>query len=61
MNYQRCPTLRGDQAVAHIRTDTMDLKVCATCAHEFFDLGLRCEPLERPDIHSRPARLAAAA
>jgi hypothetical protein len=61
MNCQRCTTLRNDPAVARIRTEIMDLRVCARCAEEAAVLGLHCEAIAELDhLEFRP-RLASAA
>jgi len=60
MNCQRCDSMRGEQAVALIRSEILHLKVCGQCAKEASDLGLHIETLD--DFTAEPGpRLHAAA
>jgi hypothetical protein len=43
MKCQRC--LRGEEATYRVRSDVIDMKVCAACADEARRLGLAVEPL----------------
>jgi hypothetical protein len=43
MKCQRC--LRGEEATHRVRSDVIDMKVCAACADEARRLGLAVEPL----------------
>ena len=61
MTCQRCSGLSGDQAVAVIRSEILNLKVCSRCAKEAADLGLQIEPLEYALSPARSAREKAAA
>jgi hypothetical protein len=38
--------MRGGQAVALIRSEILDLKVCGQCANEASELGLQIEALD---------------
>ena len=61
MTCQRCSALSGDQAVAVIRSEILNLKVCGRCAEEAAELGLHIEPLERALSPAESARVKAAA
>jgi len=61
MNCQRCSATRGGLAVAQIRGEILNLKVCDSCAREAADLGLHVEPLENPPPRVETARIPAAA
>ena len=61
MNCQRCSSTRGRLAVAQIRGEILNLKICASCAREAADLGLHVEPLENPLQRVKTARIPAAA
>ena len=43
MKCQRC--VRGEEATYRVRSDVIDMKVCAACADEARRLGLVFEPL----------------
>jgi hypothetical protein len=43
MKCQRC--VRGEEATYRVRSDVIDMKVCAACADEARRLGLVVEPL----------------
>jgi protein-arginine kinase activator protein McsA len=43
---QRCSSTRGGPAVAQIRGEILNLKICASCAREAAELGLHVEPLQ---------------
>ena len=60
MNCQRCSSTRGGQAVARVRGEILNLKVCAPCAKEAADWGLHVEPLE-PQPRGESMRIQAAA
>jgi hypothetical protein len=60
MKCERCDSMSGAQAVAVIRSDILNLKVCGPCAKEAGDLGLQVDALN--DFAAEPApRLHAAA
>jgi hypothetical protein len=61
MNCQRCSPTRGGPAVARIRGEILDLKVCASCVREAVELGLNVEPLENPPQQPEAGRLPNAA
>lgn len=61
MKCQRCSSLWGNQAVARIRSEIIDLAVCGQCAKEAWDLGLGYELLAEPSAAGAAERLAAAA
>ena len=61
MNCQRCSSTRGGPAVAQVRGEILNLKVCDSCAREAADLGLHVEPLEPPPPQVEAARISAAA
>lgn len=61
MNCQRCNSARGGPAVARIRGEILNLKICASCAREAADLGLHVEPLENPPLQVKTVRIPAAA
>ena len=60
MKCERCSALWGHEAVVHIRTGIMDLKVCRQCAKEAYDLGLAYEIITGPKASNGSAVLAAA-
>ena len=60
MNCQRCSSTRAGAAVAHIRSEVLNLQVCGTCAQEAIELGLHVEPLE-PVSQRQIMRIPAAA
>jgi len=41
---ERC--LSGDEALYHVYSDVIDLRVCKACAEEGRKLGLRIEPIQ---------------
>ena len=59
MKCQRCSSLRGNDAVARIRSEIINLAVCDQCAKEAWDLGLGYELLPEPTTASGANRLAA--
>jgi hypothetical protein len=60
MKCERCDSMSGAPAVAVIRSEILNLKVCGPCAREAGDLGLQIEALN--DFAAAPApRLHAAA
>jgi hypothetical protein len=60
MKCERCDSMSGAPAVAVIRSEILNLKVCGPCAREARDLGLHIEALD--DFAAQPApRLHAAA
>jgi len=61
MNCERCSSTRGGLAVAQIRGEILNLKVCDSCAREAADLRLHVEPL--PDLlpQTEITRITAAA
>ncbi len=61
MQCQRCSSLRGEQAVARIRSEIIDLAVCGQCAQEAWELGLGYELLPEPSATTGAERIAAAA
>lgn len=61
MTCQRCHTLRGDPALFRIRSEVIDLTVCASCAQEALDLDLICQPIETPEIFGLVAGFTKAA
>jgi hypothetical protein len=44
MKCQRC--VRAEEAIYRVRSDVIDMKVCAACAGEARRLGLAVEPLD---------------
>ncbi len=60
MKCERCDSMRGAQAVAVIRSEILNLKVCGPCAKEASDLGLHVEALYGSAAEPAP-RLHAAA
>ncbi len=61
MKCERCSALWGNEAVARIRTDSIDLAVCGECAKEAIDLGLGYELLAEPSAANGSQRFASAA
>ncbi len=47
MKCERCDSMSGAQAVAVIRSEILNLKVCGRCAREAGDLGLLIVALEQ--------------
>ena len=58
---QRCNGMRGEPAVAIIRSDILNLKVCRHCALEAAVLGLRVEPIDGRRLEAEPTTQVAAA
>jgi protein-arginine kinase activator protein McsA len=61
MNCQRCSSTRGGLAVAQIRGEILNLKICGSCAQEAADWGLRVEPLQDLQPELATMRIPAAA
>lgn len=61
MKCQRCNGLWGNQAVARLRSDIIDLAVCRQCAKEAVDLGLGYELLAETDTANAAQWFATAA
>jgi hypothetical protein len=57
MKCERCSARWGDQAVARLCSEIIDIAVCLRCAKEACDLGFACEPPTQPTAK----RLATAA
>jgi len=54
MNYQRCNTLAGNQAMARMRSEIMDLMACGGGAKHAACLSLISDPIENPDANKQP-------
>lgn len=61
MNCERCSSTRGGLAVALIRSEFLNLKVCGACASEAADLDLQIETLETLPAPLESVRTPAAA
>jgi hypothetical protein len=53
MKCERCDSMSGAQAVAVVRSEILNLKVCGRCARAASDLGLHLEALD--DFAAEPA------
>lgn len=51
MKCERC--LRGEEAKFRVRSDIIDMKVCAACADEARKLGIAVEVLDREEKNNQ--------